>query len=98
MNKKPTPKQAAHFSVLHFAAPNDIGGNPRRLYVVYNSGSVVGHVDEGYEGIGSLLSTIWGAEVGKVLQRVTSARVYISASEYQRLRGETANLYSRTNG
>ena len=39
------------FSVLHFTAPNDRNGNPRRLWAVFTpAGQLVAAYDEGYEG------------------------------------------------
>lgn len=43
----------------HLSAPNDVNGNPRRLYVVYSTinGEVLKVYDEGYGGLPGELKT-----------------------------------------
>ncbi len=40
---------------IKLTAPNDVNGNPRRVYVVFNEDGTIAHaVDEGYAGSGAL--------------------------------------------
>ena len=49
MNERP------QYYAIHVNAQNDINGNPRRAFMVYDSaGAFVGSVDEGYGGKGVL--------------------------------------------
>jgi hypothetical protein len=55
--------------LIHLAAPNDVNGNPRRVYVAIRGGAIVGAWDEGYAG--------WGAvpagplrELARIVERI----------------------------
>lgn len=67
-------------NVQHWCAPNDVNGNPRRLFVVFDDqGNIARIVDEGYRG-----------EPADIRALVHLPSVRITATEYRNLikRGE----------
>lgn len=42
-------------SYLRLTAPNDLYGNPRRVYVLFRDGKTIATMDEGYSGVSPLL-------------------------------------------
>jgi hypothetical protein len=65
---------------VHLNAGNDKNGNPRRLFVVYNtySGAIVETIDEGYGGTRSLTS--------KYPDIICSSRIETTPKEYKDLK------------
>lgn len=70
-------------SVVHCNAGNDRNGNPRRIFLVFHHGSLVGSIDEGYEGEHAL--DVFGGETGRVLRSRIALVVAITPAEYRRL-------------
>jgi len=69
-----------NFIIQHMAAPNDVNGNPRRAFAVYDtlSGHLVAAFDEGYHGTRAVPSYVWDG--GTFIGRVT-----VPAKEYRRV-------------
>ncbi len=63
----------------HMKAPNDINGNPRRLFMVYDSGTQFA-IDEGYKGKPKFLN--YGGDFQELIP------VNISAKEYRSILAE----------
>lgn len=68
-------------TVVHVRAPNDINGNPRRLFLVLQNGGVLGAVNEGNQGSGALLAYRDGSQ----MRALIATEIYVSANEYKRL-------------
>lgn len=66
----------------HLNAGNDVNGNPRRLYVIYdldNAGDISAVIDEGYAGRGALHNAGIRADL------IELAELDIPPAEYRRL-------------
>ncbi len=78
-------------TVIHLRAPNDVNGNPQRLFVVLSSGElhvqpgVVGAADEGYSGEDAV------ELIGKGLKQSIVLTVNITAGEYRALKRQFAS-------
>lgn len=74
--RKPLAAQGM-LSIIRISAPNTPNGNPRRLYLVYEHGHLVGIYDDDYMGDGALPSEIRQAYAGHTIK--------VAAAEYNRL-------------
>jgi hypothetical protein len=78
-----TIKRPEECSVVHCNAGNDRNGNPRRIFLVFHNGALVGSIDEEYEGEQAL--DIFGEETGRILRSRIALVLAITPSEYRRL-------------
>lgn len=72
---------------LYLCAPNDVNGNPKRAWVIFETGGrVSAFVNEGYRGRGALLDALGTVPDGSDL------RVKVSAGELRRWRGLVSDV------
>jgi hypothetical protein len=95
MSKTQDPE--ALLVALHLAAPNDTSGNPRRGWVlVETTGTVVGWIEEAYQGERALTSAVQTR--GRALLRIP--RVNVTVTELRRWRrlgaGRTFDMSPKT--
>jgi hypothetical protein len=65
-------------TVIRYKANNDVNGNPRRVYAIYEDGVLVESYNEGYRG--------WGAVPEEYRDMASMAEtVDVSVSEYNRI-------------
>ena len=75
-------------TVINMCAPNDVNGNPRRLFVVLDEEGVQWIIDEGYAGDGGLKH--WAEQTGHRIGY--PVRINVTASEYVSWRKEQAAI------
>lgn len=69
-----------NFIIQHWHATNDVNGNPRRAFAIFDplSGHLIAAFDEGYHGTRAVPSYVWdnGSFIG---------RVSVPVKEYRRI-------------
>lgn len=79
----------SNISILHLDAGHDPNGNPKRLYVLVEPGSVVAVVNEGYRGraaIDDAFSHDVGAKGITTLSKAISIKLAITGKEYTEIK------------
>jgi hypothetical protein len=62
----------------HYCAPNDVNGNPRRVYALLEEGKIIAAWDEGYLG-SDAVPGIWRRDA------YNAPRVEVSATKYRKI-------------
>lgn len=71
---------------VHICAPNDVNGNPQRLYAVLQGEDVLNVVEEGYEGE-ACLRTLRARLESTHYVTVAPHRINVDVAEYRRWLG-----------